>query len=144
VTVRRVVAVSAIALIATIAIAAALTSCSSSTAEGVLISRFFAVSRLRDLTSLQTLATVSFEPNVQGIITDFEITNVTPERQDAALVSKDVSISAPVQLPTGQTAQKNFVITMQRARPGRDPNVIPGWMITAITEAQAPVSSPRS
>ena len=136
--------VSAIALIAMTAITATLTSCSSSTADGVLLGRFFAASRLRDHTSLQTFATVSFEPNVQGIITDFEITNVTPERQDGALVSKDVSISAPVQLPTGQTAQKNFVITMQRARPGRDPNVTPGWTITAITEAQAPASSPRS
>jgi hypothetical protein len=132
-----------LAVIATIAIAAALTSCSSA-AESVLLSRFFAASRLRDHTSLQTFATVSFEPNVQGIITDFEITNVTPERQDGALVSKDVSISAPVQLPSGQTAQKNFVITMQRARTGRDPNVTPGWTITAITEAQAPASSPRS
>jgi hypothetical protein len=129
---------------ATIVIAATLTSCSSSTADWVLLSRFFAASRLRDHTSLQAFATVSFEPNVQGIITDFEITSVTAERQDGALVSKDVSISAPVQLPSGQTAQKHFVITMQRTRPGRDPNVTPGWTITAITEARAPASSPRS
>jgi hypothetical protein len=134
VTVRRVLAVAAIAVL--------LTSCSSA-AEWVLLSRFFAASRLRDHTSLQTFATVSFEPNVQGIITDFEITNVTPERQNGSSVSKDVSISAPVQLPSGQTAQKNFVITMQRPRPGRDPNVTPGWTITAITETQAPASSPR-
>jgi hypothetical protein len=133
VTVTRVFAVSAIAVM--------LTSCSSA-AEWVL--RFFAASRLRDHTSLQTFATVSFEPNVQGIITDFEITNVTPERQNGGMVWKEVSISAPVQLPSGQTAQKNFVITMQRARPERDPNVTPGWTITAITEAEAPASSPRS
>ena len=60
-TVTRVLAVSAIAV--------TLTSCSSA-AEWVLLSRFFAASRLRDHTSLQTFATVSFEPNVQGIITD--------------------------------------------------------------------------
>jgi hypothetical protein len=140
VTFTRVLAVS---IVATIVIAATLTSCSS-TADWVLLSRFFAASRLRDHTSLQAFATVSFEPNIQGIITDFEITNVTAERQDGALVSKDVSISAPVQLPSGQTAQKHFVITMQRARPGRDPNVTPGWTITAMTEAQAPASSPPS
>jgi hypothetical protein len=141
VTFTRVLAVS---IVATIVIAATLTSCSSSTADWVLLSRFFAASRLRDHTSLQAFATVSFEPNVQGIITDFEITSVTAERQDGTLVSKDVSISAPVQLPSGQTAQKNFVITMQRTPPGRDPNVTPGWTITAMTEAQAPASSPRS
>ena len=134
-TVTRVFAVSAIAVM--------LTSCSSA-AEWVLLSRFFAASRLRDHTSLQTFATVSFEPNVQGIITDFEITNVTPTRQNGVMVWKEVSIAAPVQLPSGQTAEKNFVITMQRTRPGRDPNVTAGWTITAITETQAPASSPRS
>ena len=130
-------------IVATIVIAATFASCSS-TAEWVLISRFFAASRLRDRTSLQAFATASFEPNVQGIITDFEIISVTAERQDGALVSKDVLISAPVQLPSGQTAPKNFVITMQRTRTGRDPNLTPGWTITAITEAQAPASSPPS
>ena len=115
-TVTRLLAAPAIAMIV---IAATLTSCSSA-GEAVLLSRFFAASRLRDHTSLQTFATVSFEPNVQGIITGFEITNVTPERQNGALMSKDVSISAPVQLPSGQTAQKNFIITMQRAPAGRD------------------------
>jgi hypothetical protein len=133
----------AVAMVATIAIAATLISCSPA-AESALLSRFFAASRLRDHTSLQDFATVSFEPNVQGIITSFDITNVTPERQDGALVSKDVSISAPVQLPGGQTAQKNFVITMQRARPERDTNVTVRWMITAITDAPAAPSSPRS
>ncbi len=131
------------AVVATIAIAATIAACAP-TSDAVLLSRFFAASRLRDHTSLQAFATVSFEPNVQGIITDFEITSVTTERQDGALVLKDVSISAPVQLPSGQTAQKNFVITMQRTPSGRDPNVTPGWTITAITEAQAPASSPPS
>lgn len=134
-TVTRALAVSGIVV--------TLASCSSA-AEWVLVSRFFAASRLRDHTSLQAFATVSFEPNVQGIITDFEITNVSPERQSGVMVSKEVSISAPVQLPSGQTAQKNFVITMQRPRPGRDPNLTPAWTITAITETQAPASSPRS
>ena len=134
----------AVSIVATIAIAATLTSCSSSTADWVLLSQFFAASRLRDHTSLQTFASVSFEPNVQGIITDFEITSVAAERQDGGVVSKEVSISAPVQLPSGQTAQKNFVITMQRTRPGPDPHATPGWTITAITEARAPASSPPS
>ena len=123
-------------------IAATLTSCSP-TAESMLLSRFVAASRLRDRTLLQTFATASFEPNVQGIVTSFEITNIT-ERQGDAVVSKDVSISAPVQLPDGRTAQKNFVITMQRPRTGHDPDVTAGWTITAITDAPAAASSPRS
>lgn len=130
-------------VIAASVIAATLTGCSARP-ESVLLDRFFAAARLRDHTLLQTFSTVPFEPDVQGIITSFEITNVTQERQDGAVVSKEVSISAPVQLPDGQTALKQFVVTLQRPRPGHDAGVATGWMITSITDAPAAVSSPRS
>src|SRR6185295_15584530 len=103
--------------------------------EEPLLSQFFAASRLRDRTALQDLASVSFEPHVQGIVTSFEVTHVASvagagrERE-----SKDVSISAPVRLPDGQTVQKSFVITMTRARTAANTNHWGGWMITAIKD----------
>jgi hypothetical protein len=116
----------------------ALVGCSTGT-EQSLLSQFFAASRLRDTTALKNIATVVFEPGTQGIITSFEITNVVPYRSDGEVVSKDVSISAPVRFPSGQTAQKDLVITMQRGA-GH-------WIVTAITDAQSPrgsASTPRS
>lgn len=228
--------------------AATLIGCSA-TPEQPILTQFFTASRLRDTTSLANFTTVAFEPNAQGVIIRFDITNVTPEqrrpldlrtlakaRQDAEaedtdfskrkfeyqtsnidaikrvlksdrekatpaakdaevqatwtklvedgaviskkvvdakrklaaekavadmsvnggptrvdvakyegeLVSKDVSISAPVKLPSGQTERKNLVITMQRAVLKADKEITGRWIITAIKDASGPASTPRS
>ena len=131
------------ALVASL-LAVACTSCSSAR-EGPLLSQFFAASRLRDRTALQDIASVSFEPNVQGVITSFEVTHVASVGgAGGEYESKDVSISAPVRLPDGQTMQKNFVITMKRRLTAPDTNHWGGWMITAIKDASGAPSIPRS
>jgi hypothetical protein len=116
-------------------VAAALVGCSTATEESIL-SQFFAASRLRDTTALKNVATVVFEPKTQGIITSFEITDVVPYRSGGELVSKDVSISAPVKLPSGQTEERALVITMRRDA-GH-------WIVTAITDASPPAGTPST
>jgi hypothetical protein len=228
--------------------AATLIGCSS-TPEQPILTQFFTASRLRDTTSLANFTMVTFEPNAQGIIISFDITNVTPEERrplglrmlakahqdaeaedtdfskrkfeyqtanidaikrvlkverenakpaskdaevqatwsklvedgavlskkvvdakrrlatekavadmsinggptrvdvakyDGELVSKDISISAPVKLPSGQTERKNLVITMQRAVLKADKEITGRWIITAIRDASGPASTPRS
>ena len=49
--------------------------------EQPILNQFFTASRLRDNTSLANFAMVAFEPNTQGIIISFDITNVTPEQR---------------------------------------------------------------
>jgi hypothetical protein len=112
-------------------------------AERTLLTQFFAVSRLRDLTALRKFSTVVFEPASDGIVTSFEISGMTAvQGPDGLPVSKDVSISAPVRLPDGRTVLKAFVVTMERSRSGaQDPSG--GWMITAISERSASPSTPR-
>ena len=120
-----------------------LVSCSAPV-ERPLLTRFFAASRLRDLTALRNFSTVAFEPASDGIVTSFDITGITTATgPDGRVVSKDVSISAPVRLPAGQTVSKTFVIAMQRGLPDSDPHRWDGWMITAITEGPASLSTPR-
>jgi hypothetical protein len=221
----------------------------SATPEQPILNQFFTASRLRDNTSLANFTTVAFEPNVQGIIISYDITNVTPEQRrplglrtlakahldaetedtdfsrkkydyqtanldaikrvlkserensklapkdaevqaawrklvedgnalskkvieakrtlaaekavaemsinggpthvdvakfDGELVSKDLSISAPVKLPNGQTVQKTYVITMQRAVLKADKEITGRWIITAIKDAAGAASTPRS
>lgn len=73
------------------------------------------------------------------------VTPVDPTKYDGELVSKGVTITAPVRLPGGQTAQKTFVITMQRAVLKGDKNVTGRWIITAVRDASAsPPAIPRS
>src|SRR3954471_429699 len=52
-------------------------------AEQPILNQFFTASRLRDNTSLQNFATVSFDPQKQGAVTSFTITSVTPEERKA-------------------------------------------------------------
>jgi hypothetical protein len=111
----------------------------STASEQRLLNQFFAASRLRDTTALANIATVVFEPATQGTITSFEITAVVPRSTAGGAISKEVSISAPVRLPSGQTAQKRLVVTIQRGAAD--------WIVTAVTDAPpvpAAPSTPRS
>ncbi len=58
-------------------------------------------------------------------------------KYDGELVSKDVTISATVRLPSGETAQKTFVVTMQRAVLKGDRELTGRWIIAAIKDAAA-------
>jgi hypothetical protein len=59
-------------------------------------------------------------------------------KYDGELVSKDVTISANVRLPSGETAQKTLVVTMQRAVLKGDRDITGRWIIAAIKDAGAP------
>ena len=125
-------------LLAIVAALAALSGCSGAQ-EHALLGEFFSASRLRDNTALARLATVRFEPTTHGIITRFDIVSVTTERPEpgSSKVSKEVLISAPVKLPSGETVRKQLVVTMRRD------GSTAGWIVSAIRDAAA-VSPPRS
>jgi hypothetical protein len=88
--------------------------------ERTLLTRFFAASRLRDLTALRKFSTIVFEPASDGIVTEFEIQMV---RERAG--SKEVWLTAPVRLPDGRTVTKDFAVTIQ------------GGLVTGISERPA-------
>jgi len=71
-------------------------------------------------------------------------TRVDVAKYDGELVSKDISITAPVKLPSGQTERKNLVITMQRAVLKADKEITGRWIITSIRDASGSASTPRS
>jgi hypothetical protein len=103
----------------------ALAGCSNGQ-EFSLLTQFFSASRLRDLTALQKVSAVVFEPSRDGVVTSFDIEAVTVKGPDA----KDVLIAAPVRRPDGRIERKRFVVTVQRG------------VITAISESPAAASTP--
>jgi hypothetical protein len=211
--------------------------------EQTLVGQFFNASRLRDNTSLDNIATVIFDPQTQGTVTTFSITNISPEdrralplkalsqahddaraeddafskrkdeyqsanldaiqrvlkaeraqgrvtgkdaevqaawtklreesatvskkvadarrtlrsqtqlvdlsinaggrtaidvtKHDGEMISKEVTVNAPVRLPSGETAQKTFVITMQRAVLKGDKDITGRWIITSCRDTAA-------
>jgi hypothetical protein len=58
-------------------------------------------------------------------------------KYEGELVSKDVTINATVKLPSGETAPKTFVVTMQRAVLKADREITGRWIIAAIKDAAA-------
>ena len=110
-------------------------------AEEPILGAFFNASRLRDRTALQRLATVSFDPATQGIITSFSITGVVP-RQAGGPEAKEVAISAPVQLPGGEIREEQLVVTLEHDVSGAVSGVAGRWMVTAIRDAAGSPSSP--
>ena len=95
--------------------------------ERPLLDQFFAASRLRDRTALQSIATVIFEPRERGIVTTFDVLKVE-ERHDGSRERKDVTIAAPVALPDGRTKRTTLAITMVRDDTGR-------WIVTAVDDS---------
>jgi hypothetical protein len=116
--------------------AVALAGCAAP--EQSLLEAFFGASRLRDTTALQGVSTVTFEPLQQGIVRTFRITHVTPERLDGPVVTKEVTVDAPVILPDGQTLRKTLVVTLQRASGDN------AWRVTGFNEVAASRQVPRS
>lgn len=106
-------------------LATSLAACTSHGAEQLLLEQFFSASRLRDRTALQQISTVIFEPRQQGTVAAFTILSVADLEQSAGgVISKQVTVSAPVRLPDGQTSTKKIVVVLQR----RD-----RWIVTGFT-----------
>ena len=217
--------------------------------EKPILNQFFTASRLRDNTSLQSFATVAFDPRTQGSVSGFEITSVSPEQRkplnvkalaealdrakaedteyskrkdeyyaanqeaigralkaeranaklkgkdaevqaawvkfreegtqvskkiseaktklatesaivalsfsdqrnpvdykkyDGDLATKDVTISATVRQPNGQSTQKPLVVTMQRAVLKATPEISGRWIITNVKESGVPAGTKSS
>ena len=104
-------------------------ACARHGAEHVVLEQFFNASRLRDRTALQKISTVIFEPLQQGTITAFTIRNVADvEGPNGQVSSRQVTVSAPVRLPTGQTAEKTIILSLQRG----DGVATAQWMVTGF------------
>jgi hypothetical protein len=65
-------------------------------------------------------------------------------KYDGELVSKDVTISADVKLPDGQSAKKTMVVTMERALLKGDKDITGRWIITGIRDAATPADTKTS
>jgi hypothetical protein len=65
-------------------------------------------------------------------------------KYDVDLVSKEATIAARVNLPTGQAADKTLVVTMQRAVLKGDREITGRWVITGIRDASASPATQHS
>jgi hypothetical protein len=102
--------------------------------EGVAFSK-----KVGDAKRKLAAESVVVDMSINGGTTPIDVT-----KYDGELVSKQVSISAPVRLPNGATAQKNLIITMQRAILKGEKDLTGRWILTSIKDASGSSSTPRS
>jgi|SRR5262245_52289447 len=69
---------------------------------------------------------------------------VDTKKYDGELVSKRVTIDAPVRLPDGQTVRKTLVVTLQRAELKAERPITGRWIVTGIRDASGSGATPRS
>ena len=90
---------------------------------------FFEASRLRDTAVVSNMATVLFEPRMNGVVEQFDIERVDgrPPRAEGGrtIESKDVTVIAQVRTPAGENVPERLVVTFER--PQRD-----RWLITQL------------
>jgi hypothetical protein len=106
--------------------------------EHQVLTSFFRASRVRDTTMLAAVAAAVFEPRIDGVVQQFEITDFGSEQSGAAIIQKRITIDARVRTPDGRVVAKALAVTMQRA-PGER-----RWFVTGITPLQASRTSPAA
>ena len=101
--------------------------------EQVLVSDFFAASRLRDFTALSQFSTTIFEPRERGTVTRVRVERVSEERTEGPLALKDVTVDATLHRTDGSTAQVPLVVTLSRpvAESGQG-QLYGGWKVTTV------------
>jgi hypothetical protein len=69
---------------------------------------------------------------------------VDPTKRSGELVTKEVTLSAPVRTPDGSSADRTLVVTMQRAILQGEPPVEGKWIITNVRDATSPAGRKTS
>jgi hypothetical protein len=110
-------------------------ACASPPEEAVL-GQFFAAARLRDNTALASFATVTFEPHLDGIVTEFDVTHVTAEVR-TAFIRRAVSEARDEAKTNGLILQLSMSI-----RPDVDITKSDGYVGSKDLTLEAPVKLP--
>ena len=109
--------------------------CSSPSEEAVL-TQFFAAARLRDTTALASFATIRFEPQVDGVVTDFDITHAAPEQR------RPIAGKAAGRERDGSVEDEIVRLSAGAVRSGLDVTRYVGQMGSKEVTIEAPVKRP--
>jgi hypothetical protein len=67
---------------------------------------------------------------------------IDPTEHEGTLATKEITISASVRTPSGQSVKKNLVVTLKQARmKGPAGDIAGNWIVTKITDAQGGAKS---
>jgi hypothetical protein len=100
------------------------------TLEEQLLQRFFDASRLYDMAAVEKVATVAFNPRIDGVVEEFTVAGVE-ETGDRRVADVDVMVRRG-----GRLADERLRVTISR-RGGR-------WLITDVRRLPASQTAPAA
>ena len=100
-------------------------ACGWTPADEQVLTKFFERSRIYDRTRLSEVATVVFDPKVDGVVDEFEVVSRGPEERDATdRVTKQLTVQAAVRSPAGRSSPRTLNVTLE----WRDD----AWLVTRV------------
>jgi hypothetical protein len=104
--------------------------------EQAVLTQFFTAARLRDTTALAGIATVTFEPHIDGIVTEFDVAHGTAEMRTSFT-------PASVNEPRDEAKANHLILQLSmNVRPEVDITKYDGEIGSKVLTIQAPVKLP--
>ena len=107
--------------------------------------------KLREETKQMTRKVAEARSNLaaESTVVNLSIANpgapaIDATKYDGEMVTKDVTVSASMKLPNGQSTQKPLVVTMKRAVLKGDKTITGRWIVTAVKDPSLPAGTKAS
>ena len=100
------------------ALSVAIAACGWTPADEQVLVKFFERSRAYDTTLLAPIATVAFDPRVEGVVDRFEILDRRDQSLDGGRLSREARLRAQVSSPAGERSERQLLVTLERAADG--------------------------
>ena len=104
-------------------LAGATVTCGWMPADEQVLRLFFERSRIYDTTRLAPIASVTFNPRVEGIVERFEILARDDKPLEDGRLRRQARLSATVWSAAGRRSERTLVVTLERDAAG-------GWKVT--------------
>ena len=111
------------ALRAVLCVSIAMAACGWAPADEQTLARFFEYSSLHDLTRATRVASVVFDPRVEGVVDRFRVVSRVDQPQSNDLLRREVHLQATVRTAGGRS-DRTLIVTMERQSSG-------AWMVRA-------------
>ena len=93
--------------------------CGWTPADRQIVERFFQLATLHDTTRLADVATVVFDPTIEGVVEQFEVLEWADGSRPGGGLSRTLRIRAQVRTPAGAPRERGLEVTLEGPEPTR-------------------------
>ena len=106
-------------LLATVLLAVAPAGCGWTPADEQIVERFFELAKLHDTTRLASIATIAFDPTVEGVVERFEVASRRDRAGQEGLVHRTLRLRTQMRSPAGAPLERTLEVTLEGKAPAQ-------------------------